>query len=118
VHTADARFKHSTKAAHLVSSLICAEFFACISRLERAGHLSNSTAATLVQAFEQGPWLRINASPDPQLFAPLAAQARLRGADLWHLGLVLSLQSDLPEIAMLTYDDQLKEAANAAGVLV
>jgi hypothetical protein len=34
----------------------------------------------------------------------------LRGADLWHLASAKTLQEELPELILLTFDDQLMNA--------
>lgn len=115
-HSQEARHWLTRDAVHLVSSLAGAEFHACIARLLREGHLTPPLAQATVQAFEQGPWRRITAGPDPEHFWPLSCRHRLRGADLWHLALAITLQQDLPEIGMLTFDAALGEAARLEGL--
>ncbi|MGH2424940.1 MAG: hypothetical protein ACRDF1_01465 [bacterium] len=39
----------------------------------------------------------------------------LRGADLWHLCTAKSLQSELPELRILTFDARLATAARGEG---
>jgi hypothetical protein len=51
--------------------------------------------------------------PDRKRLKSLAGRRSLRGADLWHLGVVLTLHEQLPEIKLLTYDSRLKKAARA-----
>lgn len=54
--------------------------------------------------------------PDWTCFPQLAERQRLRGADLWHLALALTLRQDLPELVLLTFDDTLQTAAVAEGI--
>lgn len=115
-HSHEARRWLTGDAVHLVSSLAGAEFHACIARLLREGHLTPPLAQATVQAFEQGPWRRITTGPDPELFWSLSCRHRLRGADLWHLALAITLQHDLPEMEMLTFDTMLAEAARLEGL--
>ena len=116
IHTARARAWLARDAVHLVSTLTGAEFHACVARLRREGHLAPPLAEATVQAFEQGPWRRILTGPDPDLFWPLSCRSRLRGADLWHLALAVSLQKDLPEIVMVSFDAMLHAAAVSEGL--
>ena len=41
----------------------------------------------------------------------LASKWPLRGADLWHLATAKTLQKDLPELTVLTFDNRLYVAA-------
>lgn len=41
----------------------------------------------------------------------LASKWPLRGADLWHLAAAKTLQKDLPELTVLTFDNRLYVAA-------
>lgn len=116
VHTMDARGWLKKKAEHLTSSLTSAEFYACIARMERDGYLTAPLADATVQAFDHGPWRRLAATPDPGLLWSLARRSLLRGPDLWHLALTATLQRDLPEIVLLTFDTSLQAAASAEGL--
>jgi hypothetical protein len=73
-------------------------------------------AEATVQAYEQGPWRRITREPGAELFGPLSRRCRLRGSDLWHLAMALSLQPDLPELTVITFDAQLRNASEAVGL--
>ena len=116
VHTSEARGRLRSDQVHLASSLAGSEFHACLARLERDGHLSPSATDATAEAFAQGPWRRLTLIPDAGLFRPLASRPHLRGADLWHLALTVSLRTELPEITLLTYDSALRSAAVAEGL--
>ena len=115
-HTPVARSHLGRKGVHLVSSLAGAEFHACIARLLRDGHLVATSAQATLLAFEQGPWRRITTLPSWELYPALSSRYHLRGADLWHLALTLSLRPDLPEISLLTFDNALFAAAAGEGL--
>jgi len=40
----------------------------------------------------------------------------LRGADLWHLAIAKTIQNQLPELQLLTYDSRLKAAVQGEGM--
>jgi hypothetical protein len=46
----------------------------------------------------------------------LATKWPLRGADLWHLAAAKSLQTELPELAFLSFDLKLAAAAKGEGL--
>jgi hypothetical protein len=47
----------------------------------------------------------------------LSSRYPLRGADLWHLAAAKSLQEELPELRLLTFDQRLMEAAQGEGIV-
>jgi len=96
---------------HLLSSLAYAETCAVISRLKRERILADVLIQAALETLHQGPWRRLNSSPDWKLVALLADKWSLRGADLWHLAAAKSLQSEFPELVLLTYDARLRAAA-------
>ncbi|MDL1957863.1 MAG: hypothetical protein LWX01_00180 [Deltaproteobacteria bacterium] len=46
-----------------------------------------------------------------EIIQPLSEKWSLRDADLWHLAAAKSLQEQLPELLLFTFDLQLKAAA-------
>ncbi|MDA8345716.1 MAG: type II toxin-antitoxin system VapC family toxin [Thermaerobacter sp.] len=105
-----------SQATHLLSSLAWAEAHAVLSRLRREGGASEHGFRAAQGLLAQGPWQRISSSPDWAVTRAIAVRWHLRGADLWHLAMAKSLQRDLPEITMLTYDVALQEAAMGEGL--
>jgi len=100
------------KACHLISSLVVAEVNAVLNRMNREGHLRDIFLEAALDAFEAGPWRLLRMEPYPSDMVSLARKWPLRGADLWHLALVVRLKKeDLPELAMLTFDQRLQAAA-------
>ena len=102
---------------HLISSLVYAEVYAVLSRFKRERRLADILIDAAYEAFETGPWRKLNIHPDVKSMKALASQGWLRGADLWHLSAALTLKSQLPELLMLTFDQKLRSAAQAEGLL-
>ncbi|MDU9047314.1 MAG: type II toxin-antitoxin system VapC family toxin [Candidatus Electrothrix sp. Rat3] len=106
------------RTVHLLSSLAYVEIAAVIGRLERTGSLSTSQAETAYAHLNTRGWRRTNILPDYDIIVPYSRCQPLRGADLWHLTCACTLQKDLPELRLLTFDHRLHEAAAGAGVAV
>ncbi len=87
-----------------------------IARLQRERALGKSLVAASREALEDGPWRRLNAAPDWKVVRDLSLKWPLRGADLWHLAVAKSLQGELPELALLSFDARLAVAAKGEGL--
>ncbi|MDR7555992.1 MAG: type II toxin-antitoxin system VapC family toxin [Armatimonadota bacterium] len=101
---------------HLLSSLAWAEAHAVIGRASRERALPPVLLTAARDVLERGPWRRVRASPDWALVRTLSTRWPLRGADLWHLATAKTLQADLPEVRVLSFDAQLTAAAKAEGL--
>jgi len=101
---------------HLVSSLSLAEVYAVISRIQRDRLLAGVLVDAALEALEEGPWRRLNLSPDWDRLKALAGKWPLRGAELWHLAIAKTVHADLPELTLLTFDSRLKAAARGEGL--
>lgn len=101
---------------HLLSTLAWAEVHAVIARIERERALSRVLVKAAREVLEEGPWRRLNASPEWHLVEVLSSKWSLRGADLWHLCTAKSLQSELPGLKILTFDARLAAAARGEGL--
>ena len=102
--------------AHLLSSLAWAEVHAVIARVERERALAGVLVAAAREAVDSGPWRLLNITPAWESAEILAAKWPLRGADLWHLSAAKTLQDELPELVLLTFDSRLKSAALGEGL--
>ena len=111
IHSRTAQKWAETEAVHLLPSLAHAEASAVIARMTKEAVITPDLAETVCTAMESGPWRALNGLPDRSVVMDLSRKWPLRGADLWHLALAVSLKKDLPEIRLLTFDDQLREAA-------
>lgn len=113
------RDSHSEKAlhfarlagAHLLSTLALAEVQAVAARMAREHIASTESVETARQSLMAGPWRLVHAQPSNIHIAELAVRWSLRGADLWHLALAKTLEKELPEIKILTFDHRLGAAA-------
>jgi predicted nucleic acid-binding protein len=101
---------------HFLSTLAWAEVHAVIARIERERVLAKVLVAAAREALESGPWRRLNAAPDWKVVRDLSSKWPLRGADLWHLAVAKGLQSDVPELTILSFDAQLAAAAKGEGL--
>jgi predicted nucleic acid-binding protein len=114
-HTGSAAAVFARPGYHVVSSLAFAEVHAVLSRIARLPGKAEA-AESARAAFAQGPWIWLEIGPDRELCRALGTRRALRGADLWHLATALTLRERLPELALLTFDRALGEAALAEGL--
>ena len=103
---------------HLLSSLAYVETAAVIGRLERTGSLDTSQVETAFSNLGTWGWRRTTLLPDDEIVRCCSRHRPLRGADLWHLACACTLQEQLPELRLLTFDNRLHEAAVGAGIAV
>lgn len=105
------------KGVHLISTLAYAEVCAVITRLERERILADVLVRAAFEALDQGPWRYLNILPDWEVIKPLSQKRSLRGADLWHLAVGKTLQKQIPELELLTFDKRLRAAAEKERLL-
>jgi predicted nucleic acid-binding protein len=101
---------------HFLSMLAWAEVHAVIARVERDRTLTGALGRAARAVLDQGPWRRLNASPDWNLVRTVSSKWSLRGADLWHLCTAKALQAEFPELRILTFDTRLADAARREGL--
>lgn len=110
-HSDDALMWARKDCVHFISTLAYAEVCAVIARMKREKILSDPLVKVSFDSLEQGPWRRLSIQPDWEVTKALSDQWRLRGGDLWHLATAITLQTDLPELIMITFDLRLLEAS-------
>jgi predicted nucleic acid-binding protein len=110
-HSESARASAHQAGLHLISTLTYTETCAVIARLRRERVLADVLIQAAFEVLEEGPWRRLTAWPEWSAVRSLSVRWPLRGADLWHLALAKSLQAQLPEIRLLTFDARLRAAA-------
>jgi predicted nucleic acid-binding protein len=110
-HSENARIWAEKEAVHFISTLAFAEFCAVISRMQRERILTEIMAGAVLEVLNGGPWRIIFSNPDLEIVKDLSAKWPLRGADLWHLATAKSLQTDFPELLLLSFDSRLNQAA-------
>jgi predicted nucleic acid-binding protein len=97
---------------HFLSTLAYAETCAVIARIGRERMLADILVEAALVAFLEGPWRRVISQPEWNLMRGLSKKWPLRGADLWHLAMAKSLQIQMPELVLLTFDNKLAVAAH------
>ncbi len=115
--TDDAQMWAQKKGFHFMSTLTYAETCAVIARMQRERILADILIKASFEALEEGPWRRLTISPEWIVMRSLSAKWPLRGADLWHLSAAKSLQKELPELLLLTFDNRLQKAAQGEGLV-
>ena len=115
-HSEEAWAQARGPGVHLLSSLAWAEVHAVIARAERDQLLADVLVQAARESMRSGPWRFTNASPDWTTTRALSARWPLRGADLWHLATAKTLQADLPELRLVTFDTRLAVAAAGEGL--
>lgn len=98
-------------AVHLISSLTLAEVYAVLNRVKRERMLAEILVGASLEALESGPWRKLTIGPHASEMRKLASNWSLRGANLWHLAAAKTLQYELPELLLLTFDQRLYHAA-------
>ncbi len=114
--TDDAQMWAQKKGFHFMSTLTYAETCAVIARMQRERILADILIKASFEALEEGPWRRLTILPEWIVARSLSAKWPLRGADLWHLSAAKSLQKELPELLLLTFDNRLQKAAQGEGL--
>lgn len=103
-----------------VTSAVYWDSSAVLSALFRDGHSDEAgrraRGAAAREALEGGPWRRLNAAPDWKVVRDLSSKWPLRAADLWRLAVARSLQSEVPELRIISFDARLAAAAKGEGL--
>ena len=115
-HSAIAQEWAATDGHHLLSSLAHAEACAVVARMTREGIIDESDANAAQATVQNGWWRQLNGLPDRDTVSLLAQKWALRGADLWHLAMAVSLREELPELKLISFDDKLNKAATGEGL--
>ena len=117
VHSEAAIKWAETEGLHIISTLSYAEVCSGIARMKKERIVSSPLVKACFETLENGPWRYSTAFPDRQIIEGLSQKWGLRGADLWHLAAAKSLQRDLHELSLLTFDKPLRRAAQGADLL-
>lgn len=121
VLTEDAHHKkamelYGAEGIHLLSTLAYAEVAAVLARAKRERVLDERQLAEAHLILDSYPWRRIMANPGQEDVRRLAERWPLRGADLWHLALAMTLKREFSELVLLTFDGKLLSAAQGEGL--
>ena len=110
-HSKEANQRASRTGFHFLSTLSYAEVLAVLFRIRREKMMPEVFLDAAEEFLDTGPWRRLNTAPAWKIMKRLLSRFALRGADLWHLAVAKSLQDELPELRLLTFDVRLKGAA-------
>lgn len=117
IHSEEARKWIDRSGVHLISTLSFAEVHAVLARIRRDRLMADILVEAAREALQMGPWRRLNVSPRWEDVEQLSNRWKLRGADLWHLAALKSVQKEIPELRLLTFDDRLRQAASGEGLV-
>ena len=87
------------------------EVHAVLNRIRREREMAEILVDASLEALVTGPWRRLRIDPDTGEIRKLASKWPLRGADLWHLATAKTVQRELPELLVLTFDKLLYTAS-------
>jgi len=110
-HSDHAMLYAGTNAVHLLSSLALAEVYAVLNRIKREREMAEILVNASMETLDSGPWRKLRINPDVGELRKLASKWPLRGADLWHLATAKTVQRELPELFLLTFDKLLYHAS-------
>jgi len=116
VYSEEARECIGRSGVHLISTLSFAEVAAVLSRIQRERLMADILVDAAREALQTGAWRRLNVSPEWSEIEELSSKWKLRGADLWHLAAARSVQKEIPELRLLTFDNRLRVAASGQGL--
>jgi len=105
------------EGVHFISTLAYAEACAVIARMQREKVFADILTQASFETLYEGPWRRLAAWPEWIIVQSLSAKWSLRGADLWHLSTAKSIQKEIPELFLLTFDARLQKAAKGEGLV-
>ena len=117
----DSHSEHALRYAgahgiHLLSSLALAEVHAVLNRIKREQEMAEILVDASLETLGSGPWRKLRIDPDTAEIRKLSSKWPLRGAGLWHLATAKTLQRDLPELLVLTFDKLLYHASVGEGI--
>jgi len=116
-HSKEALTWFRKNGVHLISTLGYTEVCAVISRIEREKLLADILIDIAFKALKTGQWRYLNMWPEWEKLKALSQKWSLRGAHLWHLATAITLQNQIPELTLLTFDNRLGIAAKGEGLL-
>ena len=102
---------------HLTSTLGIAETYAVLKRMNHEKVLADILYESAIESFTNSAIRRINTQPHQDVLQDLSSQYVLKGADLWHLAVVKTIQSELHEVRIFSFDKQLMTGSEKEGVL-
>ncbi len=117
-HSDEAQKWAKQEGIHLISTLSYSEVLTVLARMRRERLMSEVLVEAAIESLNNGPWRRLNLSPVWKIVVNFSKKWPLRGVDLWHLATAKSIQEEIPELLLLTFDHRLKVAAQGEGLSV
>ncbi len=105
------------EGAHFFSTLCYAQVCSVLSRIQKEQKLTEVLIDVAFNTLKNGPWRRLNIWPEWTILIALSEKFPLNGSNLWHLASAKTLQKQLPELTLFTFDEELKKAAQEEGLL-
>lgn len=100
---------------NIISTLGFSEILAVLSKINIKEDLS--ARDEFIQDTNQGVWNKTLLQPSFQTLELFSSRYPLKGADLWHLSVFSEIKKEFPTIQLLTFDQQLRGAAQKEGFL-
>lgn len=116
-HHDTAKECYEREGVHLISSLSHAEVLAVLAHLKRQGLLDNGRFDQACRLLDSHRWRLAKIDPEREEIVRLAVRWPLRGTDLWHLSFAVALKREFPELIFLTFDQELRTAAEGEGLI-
>lgn len=104
------------EGVHFLSALCYAEVCSVLSLLREEGKLKEVLIDVALETLKIGPWRRLNIWPEWNILIALSEKWLLKGPSLWHLASAKTLQKQLPELTIFTFNEKLREAAEGEGL--
>ncbi len=104
------------EGVHFLSSLCYAEVCSILSEIREGKELKEVLIDVAFETLRVGPWRRLNIWPDWNMLISLSQKSSIKGSGLWHLASAKTLQKQIPELTLLTFDGELKAAAEGEGL--
>lgn len=104
------------EGAHFLSALCYAEVCSVLTRIRNEQQLKEVLIDVAFDVLKTGPWRRLNIWPQWTTLIALSEKWPLKGSKLWHLAAAKTLQKQLPELTLFTFDEELKSAAQGEGL--
>ncbi len=102
---------------HFFSTLCYLEVHSVLARIRKEKKLNEVLIDVAFDTLKTGPWRRLNIWPEWNTLIALSEKWPLKGSSLWHLASAKTLQKQLPELTLFTFDEELKKAAQEEGLL-
>jgi len=104
------------EGVHLLSALCYAEVSAVLSRIKRRRSINEVLIEVAFEVLKNGPWRHLNIWPEWNTLMALSTKRPLKAVNLWNLASAKTLQKQIPELTLFTFDEELKTAAEEEGL--